>query len=162
MGCTNPTIQNKFQKHGYKIEEIEALFENIEFIEVDEEFLQPRDWAWEMEIYRKVFSRNTEILANFRICDTGNTGSLVLEEFHYVLVKSCPWLSKQEINLLVQFAIREAGAIDAALTAKTKLDLQAHARSRMVSYALYPDGTRHRVSYLFFILCLEKITKEVS
>lgn len=124
---------------------------------LDHSFLLPQDRNWEMKTLKHVYQAHTELLANFRIIDTRNKGSLVLEEFHYTLKNTFPWMNSQEINYLTSFAIHEAGCIDEGLTALTQEDLEGHSKSLTVSYALYPDGTRYRIAFMYFLVCLERI-----
>ena len=130
---------------------------------VVEEFILPKDRVWELQVLKKLNYRSKELLANFRIADSEKCGSLTLEQFHWVVFTSCPWLSKAEVFYLCDLAVREAGVVDEKATLKVKENLTEYTeRAKTISRALFPDGRQFRVSYLYFLVVVEKICLESS
>ena len=109
-----------------------------------------------------VFKVHKPLLANLRINDYNSQGFLTLEMFHYTLKKSLEWLSNEEINFLINFAIRECGCIDTARTETTKNNLENYRNSESISAVWFPEGEQYNISYLYFILVLSKHSEQSS
>lgn len=119
-----------------------------------------RDYNWEKDLIRKTFDVSVPLLANFRINDYNKSGALTLEVFHYTLKKSLPWMSDEEIFFLVDLGIRESGSIDERRTSDIKLDIESYKVSQTISAAWFPTGEQYNISYLYFIIVLERLSKD--
>ena len=124
---------------------------------VQESFkVKPRDYSWEQGLISQVFQVSDALLCNFRINDWNRSGALTLETFHYTLVKSLTWLDTEQINFLIDLAIRECGSIDEARTAKAKYYPES-VPPESISRALFPNGEQFNISYVYFLIVLEKL-----
>ena len=131
------------------------------FPSISETFLiKPRDYSWEKALISKVYEVYKPLLANFRLSDTSNIGALTLEAFHFVLKKSLEWLNNEEIYFLVELGIRECGSIDVTRTENIQKDLKKYQESETISAAWYPEGDQYSISYMYFIVVLEKLSHD--
>jgi hypothetical protein len=127
------------------------------FSTVQETFkVHPRDYLWEKQIISQVFAVSQPLLCNFRIYDWNHSGALTLETFHFVLVKSLNWLDNEKINFLVDLALRECGSIDDSRTLMMRgKDFEEFRES--ISKAWFPDGEQFNISYVYFLVVLERL-----
>jgi len=139
-------------------EDLEEPKKDSEIFFIQETFkVKPRGYLWERELIEKVFEVKEPLLANFRLNDWNQSGAMTLETFHYTLGKSLPWLSDEEIYFLVELGLRESGSIDER---RTQLSREQPERFRMkgsISNAWFPDGEQYNVSYLYFLVVLERL-----
>lgn len=131
---------------------------NPENLFIQETFrVRPRDYSWEKQLLRRVFEVKEPLLCNFRLNDWNQSGAMTLETFHYTLGKSLQWLNDEEIYFLVDLAVRECGSIDETRTLLAREQPDRFRVKGSISNAWYPDGEQFNISYLYFLVVIEKL-----
>lgn len=119
--------------------------------------VRPRDYSWEKQVLRRVFEVKEPLLCNFRLNDWNHSGAMTLETFHYTLGKSLQWLNDEEIYFLVDLAVRECGSIDETRTLMAREQPDRFRVQGSISNAWFPNGEQFNVSYLYFLVVIEKL-----
>lgn len=125
--------------------------------------LERRDWQWEAAIIKKLGGVDlSALLRNFSNIEVEGTGQLSLERFHWVLVKSLPFMSQDEIFFIVHFAVQLHGKPNSMRTQAAQAQLGDFlAASHTISARLFPDGTQYDISYGIFLLEIEKLASKI-
>ncbi|CAG9318745.1 unnamed protein product [Blepharisma stoltei] len=143
-----------------KKEETKIDIEEQKPIDFGNFVVKPKDWNWEIGVLRKIYCRYRELIANLKIADWEKKGFLTLEQFHWALKVSMDWLTDEEIFFLVGYAIREAGCLDEKRTGDARRDLYEYQTTSVtISRAMFPEGEQYNISYLYFMVSIERLMK---
>jgi hypothetical protein len=125
--------------------------------------LSRKDWVWEAAIIKKLGSVDlTALLRNFTSIETEGTGRLSVERFHWVLHKSLPFMSREELFFLVHFAVQLNGTLSPQRTAEVQANLPEFVTSsHTISRRLFPDGSQYDINYGLFLLETEKLASKI-